>query len=217
MSQKEKIVTYTSKNTYLTQNSITEKTKNVWLVLHGMGYLSRYFLKYFNTLDADENYIIVPQAPSKYYLKDEFKHVGASWLTKENTAIEIQNVMHYIDAVFEAENIPSHLNLVIFGFSQGVSIAARWMAYRKMKCKALVLYAGGIPNELKKEDFDFVDWDYTSITMIYGDADIYLTPERLKLEQTKTETLFGGRAETITFKGGHEVKPKIIQSLIHEE
>src|SRR5690606_30980184 len=92
MSQDEKTVAYTTENIYLTLNTITAKTKNVWLVFHGIGYLSRYFVNYFKDMDPTENYIIVPQAPSKYYLKDEYKYVGASWLTKENTAMEIQNV-----------------------------------------------------------------------------------------------------------------------------
>ncbi|MEX0314770.1 MAG: esterase, partial [Allomuricauda sp.] len=102
----EKIVSYTSKNSYLTMNQLTNKTRNVWVVFHGIGYLSKYFIKYFEGLDSTENYIIAPQAPSKYYLKNEYKYVGASWLTKENTTLEIENVMNYVDSVFEAESIP---------------------------------------------------------------------------------------------------------------
>lgn len=214
MPYTEKSVSYTTENTYLVQNTITAKTKNVWLVFHGIGYLSRYFVKYFNGLDPTENYIIVPQAPSKYYLKDEYKYVGASWLTKENTSMEINNVLNYIDAVLQSENLPKDLNLVLFGFSQGVSVAMRWLAHRKIPCKMIVLYAGGIPNELTKEDFDFMDMDTTHVKIIYGERDDYLTADRLKGEKVKIDTLFKGKAETITFEGGHEVKPEIIQGLI---
>jgi predicted esterase len=119
MPHNEKTVAYTTENSYLTQNTISASTKNVWLVFHGIGYLSRYFVKYFNSLDPETNYIIVPQAPSKYYLGNEYKYVGASWLTKENTRMEIGNVLNYIDAVLEAENLPKDLNFVLFGFSQG--------------------------------------------------------------------------------------------------
>ena len=214
MSNTEKTVTYTTENTYLTQNELTQKTKNVWLVFHGIGYLSRYFVKYFNRLDAEENYIIVPQAPSKYYLKNEYKYVGASWLTKENTQTEIKNVLNYIDAVLKAENLPEDINLMVFGFSQGVSVATRWLASKKANCKLVALYAGSIPNELTVKDFDFLDFDATVIKIIYGDQDEYLTPDRLKGEKIKIDKLFHGNAETITFKGGHEVKPEIIEDLI---
>tara|TARA_R110002012_G_scaffold38153_1_gene106545 strand:+ start:13644 stop:14288 length:645 start_codon:yes stop_codon:yes gene_type:complete len=214
MSNTEKTVTYTTENTYLTQNELTGKTKNVWLVFHGIGYLSRYFVKYFNGLNAEENYIIVPQAPSKYYLKNEYKYVGASWLTKENTATEVKNVLNYIDAVLKAEKIPEDMNLILFGFSQGVSVATRWWASKKTNCKLVALYAGGIPNELTANDFELVDHDSTEIKLIYGNDDKYLTPDRLKGEKIKIEKLFKGKAETITFNGGHEVKPEIIKDLI---
>ena len=214
MSNTEKTVTYNTQNTYLTQNKLTSKTKNVWLVFHGIGYLSRYFVKYFNGLDAEENYIIVPQAPSKYYLKNEYKYVGASWLTKENTAIEVKNVLNYIDAVLEAEDIPQEVNLILFGFSQGVSVATRWLAKKKVTCKLVVLYAGGIPNELTPEDFDFMDFDSTGINIVYGDHDEFLTPDRLKGEKIKIDKLFKNKAETHVFEGAHEVKPEIIENLI---
>ncbi|MFD2098781.1 alpha/beta hydrolase [Flagellimonas iocasae] len=214
MTPIEKSATYSTQNTYLTKNPITQKTKNVWLVFHGIGYLSRYFATYFERLDPDENHIIVPQAPSKYYLKNEYKYVGASWLTKENTPMEIENVLNYIDAVFEAEEIPSHLNLILFGFSQGVSVATRWLVHRKIQVKGLFLYAGGIPNELEKKDFEFLDLENTTVKIIYGDEDEFLTPDRLVSEKVKIDSLFHGKAEIITFKGGHEVKPEIISNLI---
>ena len=117
MNKLEKEVSYNISNTYSTLNSLTKKTKNVWLVCHGIGYLSRYFLKYFDELDPDENYIIAPQAQSKYYLGSKYTHVGASWLTKENTSQEIKSMMRYLDAVLEAENFPERINLIdIFGF-----------------------------------------------------------------------------------------------------
>ena len=214
MSNTEKTVTYTTDNTYLTQNELTSKTKNVWLVFHGIGYLSRYFVTYFNGLNAEENYIIVPQAPSKYYLKNEYKYVGASWLTKENTSTEVKNVLNYIDAVLDEEHLPENVNLVLFGFSQGVSVATRWLASKKVNCKLVALYAGGIPNELTVDDFEFMDYDATTIKLIYGDQDEYLTADRLKGEKIKVEKLFKGNAETITFNGGHEMKPEIIKDLI---
>ncbi|GLU44990.1 alpha/beta hydrolase [Allomuricauda sp. NBRC 101325] len=214
MSNTEKTVTYTTENTYLTKNELSPKTKNVWLVFHGYGYLSRYFVKYFNGLPPEENYIIVPQGPSKYYLKNEFKYVGASWLTKENTTTDIKNVLSYIDAVLQAESIPTDVNFILFGFSQGVSIAARWLAQHNMSCKLVVLYAGGIPNELTPADFDFLDFDKTSIKIIYGDNDEFLTPDRLEAEHVKYKNLFQGKAEIITFEGTHEVKPEIIEGLL---
>ncbi|MBT8183733.1 MAG: esterase, partial [Eudoraea sp.] len=139
MNSRENHVTYTSKNSYSTLNNLSAETENVWIVFHGIGYLSRYFLKYFDKLPADKNYIIAPQAPSKYYLNSQYRHVGASWLTKEATSLALGNVMNYLDSVYEHEAIPEHCNLVILGYSQGVSIAMRWVASRKISCRQLIL------------------------------------------------------------------------------
>lgn len=214
MNYSEKTVAYTTKNSYSTLNPLTDKTKNVWIVLHGIGYLSRYFLKYFDALPSAENYVIAPQAPSKYYLNNEYRHVGASWLTKEETFRETHNVMNYLDALFDKENIPDKCNLIVFGFSQGVSIAARWVAKRKLKCSHLALYAGGMPDELQSYDFDFLIENGTKVTILAGDKDEYLTKERQKAETIKIEKLFGGLAKQILFEGGHEVKKELINNLV---
>tara|TARA_R110000868_G_scaffold4211_13_gene26735 strand:+ start:144554 stop:145198 length:645 start_codon:yes stop_codon:yes gene_type:complete len=214
MESKQKQVAYTTTNTYETLNTLTQSTKNVWLVFHGIGYLSRYFLKYFNELNSDENYIIAPQAPSKYYLNNSYKHVGASWLTKENTPLEINNVTTYLDAVFGAENIPQNCNFIIFAFSQGVSIATRWLAHKQLKCNQLILYAGGIPNELKPIHFRFLEENKTKIKVIVGNQDEYLNEERIKFEVEKMKNLFNNKAELLTFEGGHEVKKELINNLV---
>ena len=99
----EKSVIYLSSNTYSVLNNYTTKTKNVWIVFHGLGYLSKYFINYFSKINPEENFVIAPQAPSKYYQGKDFKHVGASWLTKENTFEETKNVLAYVDQVYKTE------------------------------------------------------------------------------------------------------------------
>jgi len=214
MNSTEKHVSYTTKNTYETLNTLTSKTKNIWIVFHGIGYLSRYFLRYFNELPLEENYIIAPQAPSKYYLNGKYTHVGASWLTKENTLSEMENVSSYLDVVLAAEQLPENTNLIVFGFSQGVSIASRWTALNRVKCNQLVLYAGGIPNEMTPEDFKFLEEQHTQVKIIVGTKDEYLNEERMKSESKKIATLFNNKAEITTFEGGHEVRKEIINSLV---
>ncbi len=214
MNSTQKTVSYTATNTYETLNIFTEKTKNVWLVFHGIGFLSRYFLKYFKELNIDENYIIAPQAPSKYYLNNTYKQVGASWLTKENTILESKNLYHYIDSVLENEKVTTDSNLILFGFSQGVSIVTRYLKYKKLKCDLVVLYAGTIPNELIKEDFSFFEENNTKIKIIIGTEDDYINKERLTDEIEKAKRLFNNKVSLITFNGSHEVKKEIINNLV---
>lgn len=206
----EKEVSYTITNSYSTLNELTSKTKNVWFVCHGLGFLSRYFIQYFNELNPEENYIIAPQAQSKHYLKNQYKHVGSTWLTKEKTQDEIPNVLNYLDSVYDAEQIPSSLNLIILGFSQGVSIATRWIAQRNIKCDTLVLYAGKVPREFLLEDFKHIP----SVKFIIGDKDEYVTPGVLENEKVYSDSLFENRIEYITFNGTHEMKRKLINILV---
>lgn len=207
----EKSLSYEITNTYSTLNDYTSKTKNVWIVLHGIGYLSRFFLRHFKALDAEENYVIAPQAQSKYYLNNEYKHVGASWLTKENTEAETENVLRYLDKVYKAEDLKNASNLIILGYSQGVSVAARWVARRKVNPAKLVIHSGKIPSELKPEDFQFLE--NTAVKLIFGTEDPYLNREVLETEKKHANALFGSRLEIIPFDGGHTVNAELIATL----
>jgi predicted esterase len=212
MNSTEKEISYKSTNSYSTLNNLTEGTKNVWFVCHGMSYLSRYFLKYFKELNPEDNYIIAPQAQSKFYIQPAFKHVGASWLTKENTINETENVMRYFDAVLEAEKISNDKNIIVVGYSQGVSVAMRYIRSRQLYCSQLVLMSGGIPKELVADDFKFLR--DTKITMIYGTEDEFLNAERIQQESNRIGELFGDKATIIPFDGKHIVNVELINNLV---
>jgi len=208
----EKRVSYQASKTYSTLNDFNSETRNVWIVFHGMGYLSKYFLRYFKSLNPKENYIIAPQAPSKYYMGPEFKHVGASWLTREDTREETKNVLAYVDAVWQEEFKEQEFNFIILGYSQGVSIATRWMASRKIQCDHLVLHSGAIPKELRPNDFDYLSTN-TPVTYIYGDKDEYIDEARKTEQSLLGGRLFRDRLRIEVFDGIHEVNTDFILSL----
>jgi predicted esterase len=176
-----------------------------------MGYLSRYFLRYFKQLPPEENYIIAPQAPSKFYIQPKM-HVGANWLTRDNTATGMENITNYFDAVLEAEQIPQTINFIVLGYSQGVSVAMRYLAKRQLQCNQLVLHSGGIPKELKAEEFDYLSQD-TKVKLIYGTDDEYLDETRMKDESVRALELFGDHLEIIPFEGKHIVNVALINAL----
>ena len=212
MNSTEKEIVYTISNSYTTLNSLTSKTKNVIFACHGMGYLSRYFLKYFKGLNSDDNYIIIPQAQSKYYIAPKMKHVGASWLTKENTLKEMENVISYFDSVLSNEKI-ENLNFIFLGYSQGVSVAMRYLAKRKIIVSKLILMSGGIPKELTPKDFKYLK-NKAAIYYVYGDKDEYITEGFLNSEKKRLENLFSN-INYIEFDGNHEIKTEIIESIIN--
>ncbi|EPR70724.1 hypothetical protein ADIWIN_3371 [Winogradskyella psychrotolerans RS-3] len=212
MNSQEKEISYTSTNSYSTLNTLTERTKTVWLVCHGMGYMSRYFLKYFKGLNAEDNYIIAPQAPSKFYIQPKM-HVGANWLTRDNTETGMENILNYFDAVLEVEKIPEDVNFIVFGYSQGVSVAMRYIAKRQLQCQQLVLHSGGIPKELTAEDYKYLAKD-TKVKLIYGTEDDYLDEQRIQLESARATNLFGDKVSIMPFKGTHVVNIGFINKLV---
>lgn len=215
MTKGEKKVIYQSSNSYSTLNEFTSKTKHIWFACHGLGFLSRYFISYFKSLDKTENYVIAPQAPSKYYQGKDFKYVGASWLTKENTKVETKNVLNYLQAVYDAEQIHDENKLILFGFSQGVSVSTRWMVSQKIEPAILVIYAGRIPEELTAEDLAYLK--NTKVKIIYGNQDPFINPKVLVSQKNFAEKLFGkDRLEIIEFQGKHEMNSKVISEIIEK-
>ena len=212
MKTAEKQVSYQIANTYSTLNHRSPKTKNVWVVFHGLGHLSRYFLRYFKDLNSEENYIIAPQAQAKFYLDEKYKHIGASWLTKENTEVEIENLLNYLQEVYKAENLKNAPKLNILGFSQGVSMATRWVVRKKIECDQLILCSGKIPVELKSEDFEFLE--NTRFSFIYGTKDEYLRKGIIEVEAERLKNLFPKNLKIIPFDGGHELNKDLIRQLI---
>jgi predicted esterase len=207
-----KHVSYQTTNTYSTLNSITNDTKNIWIACHGIGFLSKFFITYFENLDPKLNYIIAPQAPSKYYQTKAYKYVGASWLTKENRELETENVLNYLDALLKLEKLPTDKNITLFGFSQGVSIVTRWMAQRKVACDHLVIHSGSIPIEFDSKSFDYLPNLRTSI--IYGTEDEFLTKEKIQSQFELANRIFPNAPELIKFEGKHVMHPESIKHLI---
>lgn len=212
MNNSEKEISYTTTNTYSTLNNLDANTKTVWIVFHGIGYLSRYFIRLFESLNKEDNYFIAPQAPSKYYKGNDYRRVGSSWLTKENTKADTQNVLRYIDAIISTENIPQDTKLVVVGYSQGVSIASRWISSRKIHPDAFVIISGGFPKELSKEDFSFLK-DTTKITHILGEKDPYFEIAKVEAEKIRVKHILP-QIEFRMHPGGHELDPKTLENIL---
>ena len=122
-------------------------------------------------------------------------------------------VMTYFDAILEKEKLPSAAKLIVLGYSQGVSVAARYVARRKLVCHQLVFLSGRVPAELTREDFAFLN-SATQVHFIYGDQDQFLTKELVSKERAHVNDLFGSEAIITEFEGKHEVRKELLESLI---
>ncbi len=205
----EKEVSFKTNKTYSTLNTI-DKNQNIWFACHGIGQLSHYFLNNFLNIPKEKNYIIAPQAPSKYYHSTQTKRVGACWLTKENTQLEQRNIFRYFDEILNQEK-PVTPNIFI-GFSQGVSVMLRYLVYKKLNVNDIVIMSGKIPEELKESDFNFLS-KKTKVWLSYGLSDPLLNNKLIDIEINKSRQLFGKRLNIMAFDGKHEIDQELILNL----
>ena len=205
----EKEVSFKTNKTYNTLNTI-DKNQNIWFACHGIGQLSHYFLNNFLNIPKEKNYIIAPQAPSKYYHSTQTKRVGACWLTKENTQLEQHNIFRYFDEILNQEK-PVTPN-IFMGFSQGVSVILRYLVYKKLNVNDIVIMSGKIPEELKESDFNFLS-KKTKVWLSYGLSDPLLNNKLIDIEINKSRQLFGKRLNIMAFDGKHEINQELILNL----
>lgn len=207
----EKWLDFRVSHPYETLGSRGKDTQRVWVVFHGIGFLSRFFLKYFEHLDPAENYIIAPQAPSLYYLDKTYRHVGASWLTREHTMRHMENLLAYLEALWSRESLDRAPGLVLMGYSQGVSVLCRWVALSKRVPSRIILYGGRVPEGLSEADFSHLPQD-TPVEVFEGDADPYLPASGQKKRHDHLKRCFGDRLAIRTYEGGHELLPELIRA-----
>lgn len=210
---REKYVTYQHKAPYYTLNDLTDATRRVWVAFHGYGQLSRFFLRKFETLNKDENFIISPQGMSKYYQKGFAGRVGANWMTKEDRMTDIANQYTYIDSVLESEAVDwEKMELVYFGFSQGVSTMGRYAVHAGLPFSAMIFWAGAFPPELSDEDFRFRKGG-EKFRFFVGNEDPFYDFEREEEERMHLREIFHQDVPITRFEGVHEVKSTLIQLL----
>ncbi len=214
-AMQQKLLTFSQQAPYYTVGAFTPSTRYVWVVCHGYGQLARYFLRRFDVLPADEHYLIAPEGLSRFYLDAAYQKVGASWLTKEDRPLHLQNQWAYLEQVYAQELAPlplAQVKLVLFGFSQGVATVSRWAAHRQIPFTHLVLWAGGFPEELTPDDFAFRLPEATTFLLI-GDEDPYASAFDIAQQKKRVEHVIGP-AEIISFAGGHEVRREVLSQLV---
>lgn len=201
---------------YYTLNELTEKTKTVWIVCHGFGQLARHFIRRFDVYDREENFIIGLQGLSRFYM-DDYRKVGATWMTREDRETDIANQKRYFEAAISHALKGKSLNdfnVNLFGFSQGVAMISRMAAYAKINFKNLILWAGGFPPELTAVEFDYLDSE-AKLTVVVGDQDQFVTIDEQFHELLKqVEVVVGLEVNLVSFNGRHEMSREVLISLV---
>ncbi len=209
LSDKRYIVVDKTATYHILGNPKTAKT--IWFVLHGYGMLAKFFIKKFETLLNQDTCIIAPEGLSKFYTQGFYGRVGATWMTKEDREIEIQDYINYLNQLHQficSENSSSDLKINLLGFSQGGATVSRWAANGKVKFNNLILWASVFPEDM---NFEKVNTDNTFL--LYGNKDEFATHEKVNEQKglLKNKTNFS----IIEFEGSHDIPKDVLIKYTH--
>lgn len=187
------------------------EAKNVWWVLHGYAQLATYFVKNFETLDQENHFVIAPEGLHRFYIKGTSGRVGASWMTKEAREDDIRDYIHFLDRCWDkwCKEGQKH---ILFGFSQGVATAGRWMAMGKVRPQKFVNWAGVFPPDVQ-EKFPEKARVIPHIFCI-GDKDEYWSLENQEQYIAGLEKQFD-HYDVIRFEGSHRIETKALKKLLN--
>lgn len=183
-----------------------QKAKYVWIAVHGYGQLVKYFSRNFNVLDPEQHFVICPEGLNRFYLNNTRGRVGATWMTKEARLTDIDDYVAYLNQLYDIVAKPilkPGVKTIVFGFSQGVATASRWIALGNVKPDIAILWAGSFPPDLALIE---VKNAFASVRTIccLGDDDEYIDADQLQHVKNHFDQL-GISAEWITFEGKHVI------------
>ncbi len=208
MAQAHTITTTKTARIY-THGILSSKTRLIWIVAHGYGFLAEYFIKKFEELNPEEHYVIVPEALNRFYLKDMTGRVGASWMTTEDRENEIKDYILYLDNVYQTLISQTNAKIIGLGFSQGAATMARWAVNTSKRLNRIVFWGGSIPNDC----FNQIEkLNSLSPYLLVGDEDEFISKERLE-EVMKTFINTGLTFSHIFYKGGHAILTEPLMQL----
>ncbi len=179
--------------------------KSVWLIAHGYGQLSTFFINKFEKLFSEKNLFILPEGLHRYYLNGFSGKIGASWMTREEREKDIEDYCIYLDTVYENYIKPLDKNVIVnaLGFSQGGATICRWASHTQNEIDNLIVWGSVIPPDMSWETdvqkLRNLNWHYVA-----GDKDELLSDKR-RVEQLEVLQRNGIQSNSIHYSGGHDI------------
>lgn len=202
---------------YFQLGELTPATRQVWFVCHGYGQLAQYFIRHFAAISAaDPSLVIVaPEGLSRFYLQGTGGRVGATWMTREDRLVEIDDYVGYLNQL-AASLLPRaapDVRVTVLGFSQGAATVSRWLAQAPFRPAQLVLWAGAFPPDM---DFQAAGRLLRGlpVTLVCGDEDEFVSAADVE-RQCEFLRGFGVEPEVLGFAGKHTLHAGLLQQLAY--
>ena len=197
---------------YFQIGEITDRTEEVWFVLHGYGQLANYFLKKFNMLDNGQRVIIAPEGLHRFYWEGYSGKVVASWMTKEDRLSDVKDYVQFLDNVYSNLKIKSKVRTKLLGFSQGTATACRWAVLGDSKFDELILWSGTFPRDINYNEHK-QELNTLNVKLVIGEQDEFYSMEEAVAHQDWV-TRQGVNVEFSSFSGGHAIDEETLLNMV---
>lgn len=190
-------------------------TSIIWVVLHGYGMLSEFFIQKFKKLENKNTLILAPEALNRFYIDTNYGRVGASWMTKDERQDDIKENIKYLNSLMDQiikEIGHNRFKTNVLGFSQGGATACRWLFKSGLKFENLIMWAGDIPKDTLTED-NRLKWNDMNTHLVMGKKD-ELINEEMKAKFLKLVTDYKLDYKLTLYDGDHRIYPDVLMELI---
>lgn len=209
----EKKITIAKTNRYFTYGN-PDTAENIWIVLHGYSQLPKFFIRKFQHLDPEKNFIVAPEGLHRFYRKGTSGRIGASWMTKEARLDDIEDNINYLNQL--AEELLQNKNYkqrFLLGFSQGGATAARWHHSGNFNADCFILWASVFPPDLSIEK-ETIGMHQSTNYFVVGEADQFFEGKMEEVKILLEKQPFPIRFKT--FDGPHDVDPQVLLEIVNE-
>tara|TARA_X000001036_G_C20659530_1_gene798370 strand:- start:1491 stop:2138 length:648 start_codon:yes stop_codon:yes gene_type:complete len=202
---------------YSQLGEFSEKTNTVWIVLHGYGMLSEYFIKKFECILNDSTVVIAPEGSNRFYLENNYYRVGASWMTKLDKEKDIEDNISFIQTLYSnSVDKIGHTNFKLntLGFSQGGATLVRWIMSNSTTIDSLILWGSDIPKDCLIEEKKS-RWNSIDVKLVIGNQDEYINEEN-KQKVIDLINSYGLKYKLVEYEGNHKIIEKELEKIAAE-
>tara|TARA_B100001996_G_C18640899_1_gene585588 strand:- start:425 stop:1072 length:648 start_codon:yes stop_codon:yes gene_type:complete len=199
---------------YSQLGEFSKKTNTVWIVLHGYGMLSEFFIKKFECILNDSTVVIAPEGSNRFYLENNYYRVGASWMTKLDKEKDIEDNISFIQTLYlniVDEIGHSNFKLNTLGFSQGGATLVRWIMSNNITIDSLILWGSDIPKDCLTEEKKS-RWSSIDVKLVIGNQDEYINEEN-KQKVIDLINSYGLKYELVEYEGSHKIIEKELEKI----
>ena len=210
----KKQISITKTHKYSQLGECSKNTDTVWIVLHGYGMLSEFFIKKFECILNDSAVVIAPEGSNRFYLENNYYRVGASWMTKLDKEKDIEDNISFIQTLYlniVDEIGHNNFKLNTLGFSQGGATLVRWIMSNSINIDSLILWGSDIPKDCLIEEKKS-RWNSIDVKLVIGNQDEYINEEN-KQKVIDLINSYGLKYELVEYEGSHKIIEKELEKI----